>query len=113
MGTSFRFASRHTDDEQTAGFVEGTKPTLQASFSAEPPFAGAPDNTPMIFTALLSKKGQPSAIADPLYTPSPFEWRPSSHLLRTAEALRSTRDARALQVLCEPRQGGARDPARK
>jgi hypothetical protein len=51
-------------DEATGAFIDGDKPTLQARFSAEAPFAGAEGNTPAIFTALLNKKGKASAVSD-------------------------------------------------
>lgn len=39
----------------------------QARFSAESPFAGAEGNQPLIFTAVLNKKGKPSAISERNY----------------------------------------------
>ena len=42
--------------------IDGDKPTLQAKLSGEKPFAGAAGNSPLIFTALLNKKGKPSAV---------------------------------------------------
>jgi len=47
--------------------IDGDKPTLQAKISGEEPFAGAPGNTPLIFTALLNKKGKKTAVSDPEY----------------------------------------------
>ena len=47
--------------------IDGDKPTLQAKLSGEKPFAGAAGNSPLIFTALLNKKGKPSAVSEPEY----------------------------------------------
>jgi len=52
-------------EEETGAFVEGDKPSLQARYSAEPPFAGAAGNAPIIYTALLCKKGiRATAVSD-------------------------------------------------
>jgi len=37
--------------------IDGTRSELQAKFSAEAPFAGSEGNVPMMYTALLNKKG--------------------------------------------------------
>ena len=47
--------------------IDGDKPTLQAKLSGEKPFAGTAGNSPLIFTALLNKKGKPSAVSEPEY----------------------------------------------
>ena len=53
--------------------VRGTKGELQQRFSAEPDFAGKPGNVPMLFTALLNKKGvQDTAVMNNEYFASRF-----------------------------------------
>ena len=54
-------------DEASGAFVEGDKPSLQAAYSAEAPFAGTAGNVPTIFTAVLNKKGKATAISDTGY----------------------------------------------
>ena len=53
--------------------INGTKSELQQRFSAETDFAGKPGNTPLMFTALLNKKGvQDTAVMNLEYFVSRF-----------------------------------------
>jgi hypothetical protein len=54
-------------DEASGAFLDGDKASLQQRYSAEAPFAGAEGNEPIIFTAVLNKKGKPSAVSDTDY----------------------------------------------
>ena len=44
-------------DSHGKSLMDDDKSALQTKFSADAPFAGQPGNQPMLFTALLNKKG--------------------------------------------------------